>query len=99
MAAISLADPSYTLVDRKAFDEDAELIYAAAAAREPTMTSFPNPQRKEPKLDQLALFFSVLAVGAQYNLELPPNDPISSHYCSLAQCCLSMANFMIDNTI
>ena len=48
---------------------------------------------------KMALFFIIIAVGAQYNLELSVNDPLSEHYCLMSQQCLAAGDFMVRNTI
>lgn len=50
-------------------------------------------------LQELALVFITLAMGALHNLELPPNDPLAEEFFSLAKSALAKGQFMIHNTL
>ncbi|WVW85195.1 hypothetical protein I302_107233 [Kwoniella bestiolae CBS 10118] len=51
------------------------------------------------KPQELALVFSVLAMGALHNLELRPNDPCAEVYCALAKACLAKGDFLVHTTL
>lgn len=50
-------------------------------------------------VQQLALLFAVLALGASHNLELSPDDPIAEDYCEASRNCLVKGNFMTHSTL
>ena len=79
------------MVDRGIVDEITADLYRE---QQDTATDLPliHPQK-------MALFFIVIAVGAQYNLELGANDPIAELYCYMSQQCLAAGNFMVRSTI
>lgn len=59
----------------------------------------PGQREQDEWLQDLALVFITLALGALQNLELPPNDPLAEEFFSLAKCSLAKGQFMIHNTI
>lgn len=61
----------------------------------------PPPGRGEQDewLQELALVFITLAMGALENLELPPSDPLAEEFYSLAKSALAKGQFMIQNTL
>lgn len=86
---------SYNVIARPAFNADKEAIYKTARSRngleqEPTTTVNPHT---------LAVFFAVLAMGTQLNLELPLGDATGNHYIALAQQCLSIGRFLTKSTL
>lgn len=50
-------------------------------------------------VQQLALLFAVLALGASHNLEFSPDDPIAEDYCEASRNCLVKGNFMTHSTL
>lgn len=50
-------------------------------------------------VQQLALLFALLALGASHNLEFSPDDPIAEDYCEAARACLVKGNFMTHSTL
>jgi hypothetical protein len=86
---------SYNVISRAAFNADKEAIYATLRIRkglEPESARSVTPH-------VLAVFFAVLAMGTQLNLELPLGDSIGQHYVGLAQQCLTIGRFLTKSTL
>ena len=48
---------------------------------------------------RLALVYIVLALGSKMNPEIQPDDPSSQRYYQFSQECLSLGNFLVDNSL
>ncbi|WVQ84767.1 hypothetical protein IAT38_006924 [Cryptococcus sp. DSM 104549] len=59
----------------------------------------PHVSGKDVPPQELALLYSVFAMGAYYNLELPPDDPSIEEYLSMAKMCLAKGDFLSNNTM
>ncbi|OCF32109.1 hypothetical protein I316_06265 [Kwoniella heveanensis BCC8398] len=84
----------FNVVSRKRIEEVFEKAYSLRPP--PNQTSVSGQQIAA---QDLALLFIIFAMGAYYNLELPPDDSLVDDYLLVAQNCLSKGDFLSNNTL
>lgn len=82
------------MAPRRTFQPVLDHIYATTWNRDVVA---PGSEPINPQA--LALIFALLAIGAQHNPDLPPNDPSADEYLGLSQACLVKGNFLVETTL
>ncbi|WWC65511.1 uncharacterized protein I303_108129 [Kwoniella dejecticola CBS 10117] len=79
----------FNVAPRTSFQPKFSRAYEAAMGNQPQAVV----------VQELALIYIILAMGALHSLELRANDPLAEHYCNLAKACLAKGDFLVNTTL
>ncbi|KAK8846529.1 hypothetical protein IAR55_005615 [Kwoniella newhampshirensis] len=81
---------NHDVAPRPSFQRVFDQVFKAAETDRPETRVHPQ---------QIALVYTILALGTVHNLELPPHDESAEEYIALGKACLSKGDFLNHGTI